>query len=118
MMQREDQLLKIYSSPQLKEPFLVAAGLGTANVGLRTVGYLRDKLGAELFAEIELGDFFTPPHSFAFRDGLIEIAPVELIPIPYRARFQNWPGMYWRLPRALDFTGYICRVPSSPISIT
>ena len=40
------QLLKIYSTPQLKKPFLVAAGPGTANVGLRTAGYLREKLGA------------------------------------------------------------------------
>jgi proteasome assembly chaperone (PAC2) family protein len=43
-MQSKNQLLKIYSRPQLKEPFLVAAGPGTANVGLRAAGYLREKL--------------------------------------------------------------------------
>jgi hypothetical protein len=141
MRQSEKQLLKTYSSPQLKEPFLVAAGPGTANIGLRTVDYLREKLGAELFAEIEPGDFFTPPYSFAFRDGLIDIVPIELrerrtdstigsrekvvtpyssrgIPILYQVRFRNSPGMYWRLLRVLGLIGYTCQVHSSPISTT
>lgn len=90
MKQNEKQLLKTYSSPQLKEPFLVAAGPGTANVGLRTAGYLREKLGAELFAEIEPGDFFTPPYSFAFRDGLIDIVPIELREHTPQNRFYYW----------------------------
>jgi proteasome assembly chaperone (PAC2) family protein len=103
MMQGEKQLLKIYSTPQLKEPFLVAAGPGTANVGLRTAGYLREKLGAELFAEIEPGDFFTPPYSFTFRDGLIDIAAIE----PGEHKPQN-RFYYWKSGKAHDiifFTG-------------
>ncbi len=90
MNQSEKQLLKIYSNPQLKKPFLVAAGPGTANVGLRTAGYLREKLGAEFFAEIEPGDFFTPPYSFAFRDGLIDIVPIELGEHTPQNRFYYW----------------------------
>ncbi len=89
-MRSENQLLKLYSSPQLKEPFLVAAGQGTANVGLTTVNYLREKLGAELFAEIEPGDFFTPPYGFAFRDGLIDIVPIELGEHAPQNRFHYW----------------------------
>ena len=102
-MQDEKQLLKIYASPDLKEPFFVAAGLGTANVGLMTVNYLREKLGAELLAEIEPGDFFTPPYSFTFRDGLIDIAPIELGEDLPQNRFY-----YWKSGKAHDiifFTG-------------
>jgi proteasome assembly chaperone (PAC2) family protein len=86
------ELLKTYSNPKLKAPYLVAAGPGTANVGLRTVAYLQEKLGAELFAEIEPGDFFTPPYSFSFRDGLIDIAPIELGEGQPRNRFYYWPS--------------------------
>ncbi len=89
-MQSEKQLLKVYSSPQLKEPFLVAAGPGTANVGLRTADYLREKLGAELFAEIEPGDFFTPPYGFEFREGIIDIVPLELGEHAPLNRFYYW----------------------------
>ncbi len=102
-MQDEKQLLKIYAKPDLKEPFLVAAGTGTANVGLRTANYLREKLGAELLAEIEPGDFFTPPYSFTFRDGLIDIAPIELGEDLPQNRFY-----YWKSGKAHDiifFTG-------------
>ena len=103
MKQSEKQSLKIYSSPQLKEPFLVAAGPGTANVGQRTANYLREKLGAELFAEIEPGDLFTPPYSFAFRDGIIDIVPIELGEHTPQNRFY-----YWKSGKAHDiifFTG-------------
>jgi len=89
-MHEEKQLLKIFSTPQLNEPYLVAAGPGTANVGLRTVSYLREKLGAELLAEIEPGDFFTPPYNFIFRDGLIDIVPIELGENTPENRFYYW----------------------------
>ena len=90
MKQSDKQLLKTYSTPQLKKPFLVAAGAGTANVGLRTIDYLQEKLGAELFAEIEPGDFFTLPYSFALRDGLIDIVPTELGEHTPQNRFYYW----------------------------
>lgn len=102
-MQDKKKLLKIYSRPELKKPFLVAAGPGTGNVGLRTADYLRKRLGAELFAEIEPGDFFTPPYSFAFREGLIDIVPVQ----PGERTPQN-RFYYWRSKGAHDiiiFTG-------------
>ncbi|MFC2020589.1 PAC2 family protein [Chloroflexota bacterium] len=102
-MYRENQFLKIFSTPQLKDPFLVAAGPGTADVGLRTTNYLREKLGAELLAEIEPGDFFTPPYSFTFRDGLIEVVPIELGENTPQNRYY-----YWKSGKAHDiifFTG-------------
>jgi proteasome assembly chaperone (PAC2) family protein len=89
-MKPDEKLLKTYSSPRLKEPFLVAAGPGTANVGLRVASYLQERLGAELFAEIEPGDFFTPPYSFTFRDGIIETAPIETGRLKPRNRFYYW----------------------------
>jgi proteasome assembly chaperone (PAC2) family protein len=102
-MRDKKKLLKIHASPDLKEPFLVAAGPGTANVGLRTASYLKEKLGAELLAEIEPGDFFTPPYTFIFRDGLIDIAPMELQENAPQNRFY-----YWKSGKAHDiifFTG-------------
>ncbi len=91
-MKPDENLLKIHSTPRLKEPFLVAAGPGTANVGLRVASYLQEKLGAELFAEIEPGDFFTPPYHFTLRDGLIETAPIEVEEPKPRNRFYYWPS--------------------------
>ena len=70
-------LLKIYTNPELEKPVLIAAGPGTSNVGLRTVNYLREKLEADLFAEIEEGDFFSPPYNFTFREGIFETSPIE-----------------------------------------
>ena len=68
----------------------MAAGPGTANVGLMTASYLQEKLGAELFAEIEPGDFFTPPYRFTLRNGLIDIAPIEAGGHQPRNRFYYW----------------------------
>ena len=100
-MQDRQQLLKVYSKPQLKEPFLIAGGPGTANVGLRVVSYLREKLAAELFAEIEPGDFFTPPYSFAFEEGLIELVPGEFAEQAPQNRF------YWKSGKDHDLVLFL-----------
>jgi hypothetical protein len=89
-MENREKLLKVYHSPQLKEPFLVAAGPGTANVGLRVVSYLVEKVRAEFFAEIEPGDFFIPPYSFEFQNGLIELSPLKLEAPSPKNRFYYW----------------------------
>jgi len=91
-LQDRQQLVKFYSRPQLKAPFLIAGGPGTANVGLTVVNYLREKLAAELFAEIEPGAFFAPPYSFTFQDGLIELLPVEFGEQAPHNRFYWKPG--------------------------
>lgn len=100
-MPDRQQLLKVYSEPRLREPLLIAGGPGTANVGLRVVNYLREKLAAELFAEIEPGDFFAPPYSFTFQEGLIELTPVEFAePLP-----QN--RFYWKPGRDRDLVFFL-----------
>ena len=90
MIQDKQKLLKTYSNPQLKEPFFVAAGPGTSNVGLRTADYIREKLGAKLLAEIKPGDFFTPPYSLTFREGLVDVTPIELGEHTPQNRFYYW----------------------------
>ena len=108
-MESDKELLKIYSDPQLKEPYLVAAGPGTANVGLRTASYLRDKLNAELFAELEPGDFFTPPYNFTFVDGIIETSPVDTGDKQPRNRFY-----YWKSGKDHDLIFFIGDTPPLP----
>jgi proteasome assembly chaperone (PAC2) family protein len=103
VMENREELLKVYDRPHLKDPFFVAAGPGTANVGLTTASYLKDKLGAKLLAEIEPGDFFTPPYSFAFRDGLIELSPVDLGVQAPQNRFYYWKSQKGR--DLMFFTG-------------
>ena len=102
-MKPDKKLLKTYSQPELKEPFLVAAGPVTADVGLRTVSYIQEKLGAELFAEIEPGDFFTPPHSFTLHDGLIDIVP---LPEPGEPKPHN-QFYFWKSGRRHDIMLFV-----------
>ena len=89
-MKKREPLLRVYRKPQLKEPLLIAAGPGTANVGLRAVSYLREKLGAELLAEIKPGEFFIPPYTLAFREGIIELEPMELGEQAPQNKFHYW----------------------------
>lgn len=50
--------VKLYKAPDLKNPSMVAAWPGMGDVALGAVSYLREKLGADEFGEIEPGDFF------------------------------------------------------------
>lgn len=52
--------VRFYSRPRLKSPVLVAGWPGIANIGLTAVNYLRAKLGAKRFAEINPEPFFFP----------------------------------------------------------
>lgn len=62
--------LKIFREPSLKNPCLVVAWGCIGEVGIGVVTYLRDKLGAEEFGEIELRDFFSIP--VEVKNGLVE----------------------------------------------
>lgn len=62
--------LKIFREPSLKNPRLVVAWGCIGEVGIGVVTYLRDKLGAEEFGEIEFCDFFNIP--VEVRNGLVE----------------------------------------------
>ncbi len=61
--------------PDLRDPVLIAGAPGTADVGLRTASYLKNKLKAELFAEIRALDPFIPPYEFSLEDGVVILKP-------------------------------------------
>lgn len=52
--------LNMHRSPRFKKPVMLAAWPGVSNVALDIAAYLRDKLDAKVFADIEPSDFFTP----------------------------------------------------------
>ena len=54
------EYLNIQEHPKLKKPVLLAAWPGVSNMALEVALYLRDKLEALEFAEIDPVDFFTP----------------------------------------------------------
>jgi len=58
MKKRWEEVVKIYKQPKLNKPSLVAAWPGIANVALGATSYLREKLRAEEYAEIEPLPFF------------------------------------------------------------
>ncbi len=70
--------IKMLQEPVLRQPYLVAAGPGTANVGLRTIDYLRQQLAAECFAQIEPEEFFTAPYSFVIEEGVVKLNSLGL----------------------------------------
>ncbi len=53
----EDQVI-VHKEPRLDSPWLVAAWPGVANVALEATTYLKDKLPAQEFAEIQAPSFF------------------------------------------------------------
>lgn len=54
------KLVRLYTEPQLDNPKLIAAWPGIGNVGLVSINYLKNKLGAVEFGEIEPQHFFAP----------------------------------------------------------
>ncbi|MDD5093916.1 MAG: PAC2 family protein [Dehalococcoidia bacterium] len=52
--------LNLQYYPKLKKPVLLAAWPGVSNVALEVAIYLRDKLAAEEFADIDPLDFYSP----------------------------------------------------------
>ena len=63
--------LRIHSRPGLVNPRMVLAWGCIGQVGMAALTYLRDKLGAEEFGDIEPYDFFNVPATV--RDGLVEL---------------------------------------------
>ena len=64
------EILKIHYRPELSNPVLIAAWPGIGNVALRAITYLKDKLGAIEFGEIDASYFFDPS-SVLVSDNLI-----------------------------------------------
>jgi proteasome assembly chaperone (PAC2) family protein len=52
--------IKISRRVRLKEPIMLVAWPGMGNVALRSMDYLRKKLGAVLFAEVDTSQLWTP----------------------------------------------------------
>jgi len=63
--------VRIYDEPKLVSPRLVAAWPGVGNVALIAATYLKDKLEAEEFGEIEPSGFFEPGGVF-IKGNIIE----------------------------------------------
>jgi len=88
---------------KVRKPYLLAAGPGTGNAGLIALEYIRSRLGAQPFAEIEMHNFYTPPFIVKVEDGLLRLDEMA------------WEGekpenkfYYWNTGRANDlifFTG-------------
>ncbi len=74
--------LKLYKKPRLKNLSLVAAWGCVGQVGIEVATYLRDKLGAEEFGEIEPYDFFDVP-------TLVKSGIVEPLEFP-QTKFYHW----------------------------
>ncbi len=70
--------VKVLQKVSLRDPYLVAAGPGTANVGLRTVDYLRKQLAATHFAEISPQGFFPAPYALSIEDGIIKLKSADV----------------------------------------
>lgn len=56
-------------------PTVLAAWPGMGNVGLITVDYLRNKLDAKVFAEIDMSPFFIPD-SIVVKDGIAQLPDI------------------------------------------
>ena len=63
--------LRLYQTPQLETPILVAGWPGIGNIGLTAVDTLRGMLEAEEFGEIEPWEFFYPKRAL-IRKGILE----------------------------------------------
>jgi proteasome assembly chaperone (PAC2) family protein len=63
--------LKITREPDVHDPFLIAAWPGIGNIGLVAVNYLKNRLGAEEFGELEPWHFFFPK-GVTVKNGVLE----------------------------------------------
>ena len=84
MVKRKEEVIKIYKEPKLNRPSLVAAWPGIGNVALAAAEYLKEKLGAEEFAEIDPLPFFEL-NGVIIEDNLIQ-----------HPRFPQSKFYYWK----------------------
>ncbi len=64
-------MIRLQKEPRLKSPYMVAAWPGMGNVALKAATYLKEKLGAEEFGEIEPAGFFHPVGA-SIRSNIVE----------------------------------------------
>jgi proteasome assembly chaperone (PAC2) family protein len=94
--------LKLYKKPKLKGPRLVVAWGSIGAVGIETTTYLKDKIKATEFAEIEPYDFFDV--SIQVEDGMIQ----EL-------KFPESKFYYWKNRKGGDII--ICIADYEPLQL-
>jgi uncharacterized protein (TIGR00162 family) len=80
-----EKRIRFYRKPILQKPEFIAAWPGMGNVALKAASFLRDKLKAQEFAEIEPGNFF-PLSGIIIRDNLVETPRLP------RSKFYSWEG--------------------------
>lgn len=64
-------VLKLTKRPDINEPYMIAAWPGIGNIGLIAVNYLKDRLDAKQFGEIESRHYFFPK-KITVKDGLFQ----------------------------------------------
>jgi len=78
-------MVKLEKKPELNSPYMVAAWPGMGNVALKAATYLREKLKAEEFGEIEPGGFFHPVGAY-IKGNVVEIPKFP------KSKFYYWKG--------------------------
>ncbi|MFC1924578.1 PAC2 family protein [Chloroflexota bacterium] len=84
MPKRKKEVIRIYKEPKLTRPCLIAAWPGIGNIALGAASYLKDKLRAEEFAEIDPLAFFEL-NGVIIEDNLIQ-----------QPRFPESKFYYWK----------------------
>ena len=69
-----EERIKIFNNPECKDPILIAAWPGMGLVGLKTVGYLRERFEAQRIALIE-GEGFFQSDGVKVKNGVLTSAP-------------------------------------------
>ncbi|MDA7857927.1 PAC2 family protein [bacterium] len=75
--------IKIYKEVELRDPYMIAAWPGMGHVALRAATYLKEKLGAVEFGEIEPSTFFSPSE-VSIRNNLVQMPKFP------RSKFYYW----------------------------
>jgi len=96
-------MMKLEREPKLRSPYLIAAWPGMGNVALRAGTYLREKLGAEEFGEIQPAGFFHPVGA-SIKDNVVEVP-----------KFPKSKFYYWINERSLhDLVIFLGEAQPSP----
>ncbi|MBL7068564.1 MAG: PAC2 family protein [Candidatus Omnitrophica bacterium] len=74
--------IKYYSAPDIKAPLMVACWPGMGNVGMGAFDYLRLKLKARLFAEIDISDY-AKPDTVVVRKGITSLPKIPNLSLYY-----------------------------------
>jgi len=71
-MDNRKETIKLYATPELRRPYLVAGWSGMGAVALLAANFLRQELDADILGEIEAHEFFSPSQVH-IKDRLIQV---------------------------------------------